>query len=58
MLEGLEAYRNYAAHGRGDGRLWQQLTDLDARAVDQFIGELKRPVRENEFRLRSPGQAS
>lgn len=54
-LEGLEAYRKYAQNG--NDQLWQQLSQQDNQAVETLIGELERLVRENMFRLQTPGRA-
>ena len=52
-LEGLEAYRKYA---QGDsGRLWQELTQADMRAVEMLTEELEHMVRDGKFRMRRPG---
>jgi hypothetical protein len=52
-LEGMEAYRKYAQ--TDGGHLWQQLTDLDERAVGSLVDELERLVRDGKFRMRAPG---
>ena len=49
-LEGLAAYRTYARSG--DNRLWQQLGQQDAQAVELLVGELERLVREGKLRVR------
>jgi len=56
-LEGLEAYRKYAASG-GETQLWQQLTESDSQAVERLVSQLERLVRENKFRMRAPGQTA
>ncbi len=54
-LEGLEAYRKYSQDG--DQQIWQQLSQQDNQAVETLIGELERLVRDNKFRMQTPGQA-
>jgi hypothetical protein len=54
-LEGLEAYRKYSQDG--NERIWQQLSQADNQAVETLVGELERLVRENKFRMQTPGRA-
>ena len=56
-LEGLEAYRKYAA-STGTKAFWERLTELDTQAVDKLVNELERLVREDKFRMRAPGQTA
>lgn len=53
-LEGMEAYRKYQQSG-GNTPLWQQLNDLDERAVQLLSQELERLVQEGQLRLQAPG---
>jgi len=55
-LEGLEAYRKYSQDGN-DQQLWQQLSQQDNQAVETLIAELERLVREDQFRMQTPGRA-
>ena len=54
-LEGLEAYRKYSQDG--GQQIWQQLSQQDNQAVETLIGELERLVRDNKFRMQTPGRA-
>ena len=54
-LEGLEAYRKYSQDGAQ--QIWQQLSQADNQAVETLIGELERLVRDNKFRMQTPGRA-
>ena len=54
-LEGLEAYRKYSQDG--DQQIWQQLSQADNQAVETLVGELERLVREDQFRMQTPGRA-
>jgi hypothetical protein len=54
-LEGLEAYRKYSQDG--NQQLWQQLSQADTQAVETLVGELERLVRDNQFRMQTPGRA-
>ena len=54
-LEGLEAFRKYSQDG--NERFWQQLSQQDNQVVETLIGELERLVRDNQFRLKTPGRA-
>jgi hypothetical protein len=54
-LEGLEAYRKYSQSGSSP--LWQQLSELDNRAVQLLTEELERLVGEGRLAPGQPGQA-
>lgn len=54
-LEGLEAYRKYSQDG--NDQLWQRFSQADTQAVETLVGELERLMRDNQFRMRTPGQA-
>ncbi len=54
LLEGLEAYRKYAADG--DERFWQQMTQAELPAVEMLVQRLERLVRDGELRMRPPGE--
>jgi hypothetical protein len=54
-LEGLEAYRKYSQDG--NDRIWQQLSQQDNQAVETLISELERLLRDNQFRMQTPGRA-
>lgn len=53
-LEGMEAYRKYQQNG--NDQIWQQLTDLDTKAVGMLTQELERLVQQGKLRLGTPGQ--
>jgi hypothetical protein len=55
-LEGMEVYRKYAQNQ--GGHLWQQLNDLDERAVAMLVDELERLVKDGKLRMRPPGQTA
>lgn len=54
-LEGLEAYRKYAKDP--NGQIWQNLSQLELKAVATLVDELERLVKEGKFRMREPGRA-
>lgn len=54
-LEGLEAYRQYASDANSE--LWQQLTQVEMKAVTCLVDELEKLVKDGKLRMHEPGTA-
>jgi len=54
-LEGLEAYRKYAQDA--DAKLWQELTEVECKAVERLVSRLEEIVKDGKFRMQEPGKA-
>jgi hypothetical protein len=54
-LEGLEAYRKYAKDP--NSQIWQNLTQIELKAVGTLVDELERLVKDGKFRMKEPGRA-
>jgi hypothetical protein len=55
-LEGLEAYRKYCKDG--DGKIWQQLTQIEVQGVQKLVDELETLVKDGKLRMGTPGKAN
>ena len=54
-LKGLAAYRKYAEDAKSE--LWQQLTQVDLKAVSCLVDELEQIVKEGKLRMQEPSGA-
>jgi hypothetical protein len=54
-LEGLEAYRKFCRDG--NEQLWKEMSESDVKCVERLVGELESLVKNNKFRMGTPGAA-